>query len=280
MSAVTLNNARGVGALPCRTGVKARGPVPHPGAGTASRPDRPHLPKDGQMQPPPPRRLSRRTLVTATAAGLVAAVAAPSRASSAAPTRFHTVGRVKAAADGFVRYSWPGIYFEGRFRGTGVGIVLDDSVNDYDVQVDGRTVATLVTPGRTTAWVKGLTDTRAPRAARQAHRKPVGRGPVRRLRRRSGRRDPRQAAAPGAGRSSSSATPTPPATATSPAPATVRATAESTGTPTPTSASAPSPPDASAPTTRSTPSPAAAWSATTTAAAPAPTSAPTTTGPC
>ena len=111
------------------------------------------------MQPPPPRHLSRRTLVTATAAGLVAAVAAPSRASTAAPTRFHTVGRVKAAADGFVRYSWPGIYFEGRFRGTGVGIVLDDSVNDYDVQIDGRTTATLVTPGRTTAWVKGLTDT-------------------------------------------------------------------------------------------------------------------------
>ncbi|MEU1476697.1 SGNH/GDSL hydrolase family protein [Streptomyces sp. NPDC005760] len=109
-------------------------------------------------QTPPPRRLSRRTLVTATAAGLVAAVAAPSRASGTASTRFHTAGRVKAAADGFVRYSWPGIYFEARFRGTGVGIVLDDSVNDYDVQVDGRTTTTLVTPGRTTAWIDGLPD--------------------------------------------------------------------------------------------------------------------------
>ncbi|MFJ9147597.1 SGNH/GDSL hydrolase family protein [Streptomyces sp. NPDC102270] len=110
------------------------------------------------MQPPSPRRLSRRTLVTATAAGLVAAVAAPSRASGAASARFHTVGRVKASADGFVRYSWPGIYFEARFRGTGVGILLDDSVNDYDVQVDDRTAATLVSPGRTTAWVRGLSD--------------------------------------------------------------------------------------------------------------------------
>jgi lysophospholipase L1-like esterase len=111
------------------------------------------------MQPPSPRRLSRRTLVTATAAGLVTAVAAPSRAAGAASTRFHTVGRVKAAADGFVRYSWPGISFEARFHGTGVGMLLDDSVNDYDVHVDGRTAATLVTPGRTTAWVRGLADT-------------------------------------------------------------------------------------------------------------------------
>ncbi|SEQ95147.1 GDSL-like Lipase/Acylhydrolase family protein [Lentzea xinjiangensis] len=66
----------------------------------------------------------------------------------------HTAGRVTASG----RYSWPGVYFEGRFRGTGVGIVLDDSANDYDVQVDGATVATLVTPGRTTHWVNGLTD--------------------------------------------------------------------------------------------------------------------------
>lgn len=71
----------------------------------------------------------------------------------------HTVGRVVPAADGFVRYSWPGISFEGRFRGTGVGVVLDDAVNDYDLQIDGTTTTTLVTPGRTTAWIRGLADT-------------------------------------------------------------------------------------------------------------------------
>ncbi|MBT2224737.1 SGNH/GDSL hydrolase family protein [Nonomuraea sp. NEAU-A123] len=69
----------------------------------------------------------------------------------------HTAGRVKVDGGGSVQYSWPGVYFEGRFRGTGVGIVLNDSDNDYDVEVDGATVATLVTPGRTTYWVKGLT---------------------------------------------------------------------------------------------------------------------------
>ncbi|AXX30861.1 cellulose binding domain-containing protein [Actinosynnema pretiosum subsp. pretiosum] len=69
----------------------------------------------------------------------------------------HTVGRVRQAA-GAARYTWPGIAFEGRFRGTGVGVTLNDAVNDYDVQVDGATVATLVTPGRTTHRVQGLTN--------------------------------------------------------------------------------------------------------------------------
>ncbi|MFI5821862.1 SGNH/GDSL hydrolase family protein [Streptomyces rishiriensis] len=67
----------------------------------------------------------------------------------------HTAGRVEDAGS-TVRYSWPGVYFEGRVRGTGVGVVLDDSAADYDVQVDGVTVATLVTPGRTTHWINGL----------------------------------------------------------------------------------------------------------------------------
>ncbi|MES4903341.1 MULTISPECIES: SGNH/GDSL hydrolase family protein [unclassified Streptomyces] len=105
-----------------------------------------------------PARLTRRTLVTAAAAGVVTA-AAPVSQAAVARARFHTVGRVESTADGSVRYTWPGIYFEGRFRGTGVGIVLDDSDNDYDVQIDGTTAATLVTPGRTTSWIGGLPDT-------------------------------------------------------------------------------------------------------------------------
>ncbi|WP_307630089.1 RICIN domain-containing protein [Streptomyces turgidiscabies] len=67
----------------------------------------------------------------------------------------HTAGRVKDAGN-TVQYSWPGVYFEGRVSGTGVGIVLNDSAADYDVQVDGSTVATLVPPGNTTYWVNGL----------------------------------------------------------------------------------------------------------------------------
>lgn len=69
----------------------------------------------------------------------------------------HTAGRVKDAGN-TVQYSWPGVYFEGTVRGTGVGIVLNDSAADYDVQIDGATVATLVTPGNTTHWINGLQD--------------------------------------------------------------------------------------------------------------------------
>lgn len=105
----------------------------------------------------PQRPLSRRTLVAAATAGLVTAVALPARATAAA-TGYRTVGRTAPAADGYVQFTWPGVYFEGRFAGTGVGVVLDDSVNDYDVQIDGVTVRTLVTPGRTTGWIGGLAD--------------------------------------------------------------------------------------------------------------------------
>jgi hypothetical protein len=81
-------------------------------------------------------------------------------ASSSAPQstvldQVTTVGRVRPAGRG-VRYTWPGVYFEGRFRGTGVGLMLKDSVNDYGVQVDGATVGTLMRPGETTYWVRNL----------------------------------------------------------------------------------------------------------------------------
>ncbi|SCF06153.1 GDSL-like Lipase/Acylhydrolase family protein [Micromonospora matsumotoense] len=77
--------------------------------------------------------------------------------ASGALDQTSTVGRVKAVGTS-AQYTWPGIYFEGRFRGTGVGIVLNDAQNDYVVQIDGATVATLVTPGRTTYWVRSLTN--------------------------------------------------------------------------------------------------------------------------
>ncbi|MEU1851408.1 GDSL-type esterase/lipase family protein [Streptomyces sp. NPDC019990] len=101
-------------------------------------------------------------MLVASAAALALA-GTPAVATAAAPTEggewtsVHTAGRVKDAGD-TLQYSWPGVYFEGRIRGTGVGIVLDDPAADYDVQVDGSTVATLVTPGKTTHWVKGLRD--------------------------------------------------------------------------------------------------------------------------
>ncbi|QNP75493.1 SGNH/GDSL hydrolase family protein [Streptomyces roseirectus] len=78
-------------------------------------------------------------------------------APTAVTTQAHTPGRVKDDGD-TVRHSWPGVYFEATVRGTGVGIVLKDSAADYDVQIDGATVATLVTPGDRTHWISGLQD--------------------------------------------------------------------------------------------------------------------------
>ena len=87
--------------------------------------------------------------LVATLVGVPAAAAAPG-----ALDRAHTAGRVTKQ----VQYTWPGVYFEGRFRGTSVGISLNDATNYYDVQIDGRTVSTLVKPGRTTHWVRGLSN--------------------------------------------------------------------------------------------------------------------------
>jgi hypothetical protein len=115
-------------------------------------------------------RPSRATVVTAAVAACVAllpvaAAAAPGAAPPLAPSgtaaatslddTVRTAGRVLPVA-GTWQHAWPGVYFEGRFRGTGVGIVLDDATGDYDVQVDGRTVETLVAPGATTHVVDGL----------------------------------------------------------------------------------------------------------------------------
>ncbi|WP_107083859.1 RICIN domain-containing protein [Streptomyces viridochromogenes] len=77
--------------------------------------------------------------------------------STGVPAQVHTAGRVKDSGN-TVQYSWPGVYFEGRVSGTGVGIVLNDPAADYDVQIDGSTVATLVTPGGTTHWINGLSN--------------------------------------------------------------------------------------------------------------------------
>ena len=96
------------------------------------------------------------TLLGACARGTDAPVPAPS-GQGPLLARVHTAGRVVDGGD-VLRYSWPGTAFEGRFRGPGVGVVLHDPGNDYDVQIDGRTAATLVTPGAGIHWVRDLPD--------------------------------------------------------------------------------------------------------------------------
>lgn len=84
---------------------------------------------------------------------------APPTLAASALAQVHTAGRT-TVADGVARYSWPGVYFEGEFRGTGIGVILNDPYSDYAVQIDGATVATWVTPAPGTRWVNGLANGR------------------------------------------------------------------------------------------------------------------------
>lgn len=96
--------------------------------------------------------------LTASAAAvcLVLGGAAPSAARAPVPPgTVHTGGRLAAVDDGLA-FSWPGVYLEGRFRGSGVGVVLDDAHADYDVFVNDHLVATWVRPGSGTHRVQGL----------------------------------------------------------------------------------------------------------------------------
>ncbi|HUQ56490.1 SGNH/GDSL hydrolase family protein [Lentzea sp.] len=97
------------------------------------------------------RRSARPALVVLVAALLCAPAA---EAAPGALDRAHTAGRVTKSG----QYSWPGVYFEGRFRGTSVGVTVNDAASYYDVQIDGRTVATLAKPGRITYWARGLSN--------------------------------------------------------------------------------------------------------------------------
>lgn len=67
----------------------------------------------------------------------------------------HVVGRVKPVDD-VLAFSWPGVAFEGRFRGGSVGVVIGGGAADYDVFVDDRRVATWVEPAPGTHWVEDL----------------------------------------------------------------------------------------------------------------------------
>ncbi|WP_200916865.1 GDSL-type esterase/lipase family protein [Jeongeupia sp. HS-3] len=65
-------------------------------------------------------------------------------------------GRLQVDSASRVSYSWPGTYFEGRFRGTGVGLALDDAQGVYNVEIDGKPWPKITKPGKTTYWLSGL----------------------------------------------------------------------------------------------------------------------------
>ena len=85
------------------------------------------------------------------------AVASPVYAEKALP--LHVGGRVAQTPIGQgYWHQWPGTYFEGRFRGTGVAVRVNDSVNILDIFIDGQLVRTISKPGDGQVEFNGLTD--------------------------------------------------------------------------------------------------------------------------
>ncbi len=63
----------------------------------------------------------------------------------------HTVGRMQVRRDGgHIAYvhQWPGLYFEGAFKGEAAYLGFDDPTNEYRLTVDGRPPVAIVKPGK------------------------------------------------------------------------------------------------------------------------------------
>jgi lysophospholipase L1-like esterase len=74
--------------------------------------------------------------------------AAPPTAPAATPLPVHIGGRVVPEADGALGFGWPGVYFESRFRGTGVRVRFDAPAEHMRLLIDGEEKAIVKRPGR------------------------------------------------------------------------------------------------------------------------------------
>jgi len=73
-----------------------------------------------------------------------------------APLPVHVGGRAVHARDGSWRFGWPGVYFESRFRGTGVTVAVETSTEFFRVTIDGGERARLVRPDTARLTISGL----------------------------------------------------------------------------------------------------------------------------
>lgn len=68
----------------------------------------------------------------------------------------HAGGRIVTAADGSVRFGWPGVYLEARFRGTQVRVRFDAPTDHLSLSIDGEPYQVFRAPGTVDITVKGL----------------------------------------------------------------------------------------------------------------------------
>ncbi|MCW3846301.1 GDSL-type esterase/lipase family protein [Sphingomonas sp. LB-2] len=76
-------------------------------------------------------------------------------AAPASSPEMNVGGRVVKQADGGMRFGWPAIYFEQRFKGTGVVATVQTETEIFRLYVDGKDRGT-IRPGALTLGVKGL----------------------------------------------------------------------------------------------------------------------------
>ena len=79
--------------------------------------------------------------------GLCVAAAAPQSAS----LPVHVGGRVIAEPQGGYSFGWPGVYFEGRFRGTGLRVRFEAPNEHMRLLIDGKERAVFLSAGRVDA---------------------------------------------------------------------------------------------------------------------------------
>ena len=65
-------------------------------------------------------------------------------------------GRVVVDNDGALRFGWPGVYFEGRFTGTGLHVVIDKGSDRLRLMIDGAEKARFERPGDVDAQIGDL----------------------------------------------------------------------------------------------------------------------------
>ena len=65
-------------------------------------------------------------------------------------------GRVVVERDGAMRFGWPGVYFEGRFTGTGLHVVIDKGNDRLRLLIDGVVKARFERPGNVDVRITGL----------------------------------------------------------------------------------------------------------------------------
>jgi lysophospholipase L1-like esterase len=87
---------------------------------------------------------------------LIALLTVLSAQSCSAALPLKVGGRVERQADGSVRFGWPGTYFEGRFRGSGVTIVTDSKTEHLRVLIDGEDKVVLREAGTSHLSISGL----------------------------------------------------------------------------------------------------------------------------